>query len=227
MRIGGGGAESEAAAGFAFIITGDAEVVGIINKHVRIACFDAGGTEFIVSDGAINTVAAGVDASFAFWVARLAFSINGKIVGWAVSHANSFQSISEFRFAGSTVVGINRAGSAHGVTSFTFVHLGLVESFGTVEGANSTDHDVGAFIVASSVVEYLSFGAAGTSGVQSEASLAAIGTILTGSIDGVGSDRAVFKASEVEEISAARLAGCTFGGVFGAGLTRRVAINTG
>lgn len=227
MRIGTSGTEREAAASFAFIIASDAEVVGIIDKHVRIACLDAGGTKFIVSDSAIETVAAGIDASFAFWVARFAFSINGKIVGGAVSHANSFQGKSEFRFAGSAIVGINIAGSTHSVTSNTFVHLGLVKSFGTVEGADSTDHDVGAFIITISVVKNLSFWAAGAGGAQSEAGLAFVGTILAGSVGGKGSNRAIFKASEVEEISTARLARSTFSWMFSAGLARRVAVNTG
>ena len=85
------------------------------------------------------------------------------------------------------------------------VYGSLVKTLGTVEGTNSTDHDVGTFIIAVSVVENFTSRASSACSVASEAALAVIGTILAGSVDGVGSDGASIQTFEVEEVSAARL----------------------
>jgi len=111
--------------------------------------------------------------------------------------------ISEGGFATGAVVRIALAGGALRGASSTLVHGSLIEPIGTVECTNSTDHDVRTLVIASSVKENLSIRTSGTSCVASEAFLAVVGAVLTGSIDGVSSNRADIQTFEVEEISAA------------------------
>lgn len=125
---------------------------------------------------------------------------------------------SERSLAGGTVAGVTLASETLTTAGSTVIHGGFVESIGTFEGADSTDHDVGALIVAGTRVKDFAGGAAGTSCVGSETGLAVVGTILASVVDGICSNGADLGAFEVEEVSAAAKAGGTFAWVLSAGL---------
>lgn len=90
------------------------------------------------------------------------------------------------------------AGSALSITIFALIHGCFVESMGAVESTDATDHDVGTLIEATSIVKDLSLRAAGAGGVGSHASLTAVGTILTSSVDRVSSYWTALETLEVE-----------------------------
>ena len=148
MRIGTSGTEGETAASLTFVRALNTKVGCVIDKHVGMTGLDTGRTQFVVTDSTGNTLIASVDTSFAFWVAGFAHSVKSKVIGWASLDTNSFHGISEVRSASSTVAWVLFASCASRITCFTVVHGGFVETVGTLESTDSSDHHVGTFIIA-------------------------------------------------------------------------------
>lgn len=125
----------------------------------------------------------------------------------------------------STVLGVVFTGLAGSITSLALIDGGLVETSSAVEGTDSADHDVGALVVAGTIVEDLAFRATGAGSGTANTSSTAVRTVLASVVDGVSSNWAVLEALEVEEVSAAALTSETFAGVFSASSARRVALD--
>lgn len=83
------------------------------------------------------------------------------------------------------------------------VHSGLVKSLCAVEGADASDHHVGALIVAGTVEKNLIVRAAGAGGVGAKAGGTSVSTVLASTVDCIGSDGAAGQTFEVEEVAAA------------------------
>lgn len=126
---------------------------------------DAGCTALVVTDGAANTVIAGVGASVTLTVTGYTYSVVSEIIVGACLNAESIKSKSFSCGAASAVFGIDVAGGTVRVACDALVDSCFVESFGTVECADSSYHDIGALIVASSIEENFVVGAGCAGGV--------------------------------------------------------------
>ena len=94
----------------------------------------------------------------------------------------------EGALAGGAVVGVALASGALRGARLALVHGSLVESVGAVEGTDTTDHDVGASIVTGTVEEDFTFRTGCAGSVAAKTSLAVVGAVLAGTVDGIGAD---------------------------------------
>ena len=126
----------------------DADVSSVVNKHVGVASLDTLRTQFVVSNCAGNALVASVHTSLALRVAGFALSINSQIVCGAGVDTHSFHCVCSV-VTSSTIAWVLVAGLASGVAVLTGVSGGFVETVGALEGADSSDHHVGTFVIAS------------------------------------------------------------------------------
>ncbi len=166
-------------------VAADAETSVDVGELVGRAGLDTEGSAFVVASSTVDAVGAAAGAAVALRVAGDADSsaVVAEVVDGTVLDADSIQGESLADGTGGTVFGVDFAGETVGVAGGALVDGGLVESLGAVEGADSADHDVGALVVASSVVEDLAGGTAGAGGVGAETGSTAVGAVLTGSVD--------------------------------------------
>jgi hypothetical protein len=226
LRIGTSGTELKTAASFTLRVASDTEASIVISELVGWACFNTKSSTFVVSGSTVDAIGAWSSASVTFWVTGNADSswVSEK-VGWTGLNTETVVGETFSSRAGGTVLRIDLTSQAVRVASDTSVDGGFVKTFSTVKGTDSSDHDVGALIIASTIIKNLSSGAASAGSVRSETSSTAVSTVLTSSVDGVGSNRARSKALEVEEWATAWGTGSTFGRMFYTGSTWKIAIN--
>jgi hypothetical protein len=122
-------------------------LIGIAGLHTERSAF-------VVSSSAVDAVRAGIHTPVALHIAGLAESILSEVVERTVLHAGSTEG--ESRNATGAVLGDNIAGSTGRVATRALVDGGLVESLGAVEGADASNHDVGALVITNTVVKDLS-----------------------------------------------------------------------
>jgi hypothetical protein len=124
-----------------------------INELIGVTGLDAERAAFVESSSAVNAVVTDIDATAALSVAGLALTGLSEIVERAGLEAGTIEG--RATDASGAVLGVDRASDASGVTCGAVIDGGLVKAVSAVEGADSTDHNIGTLVVTGTVVEDL------------------------------------------------------------------------
>lgn len=136
-----------------------------------------------------NTDIASTNTSLAFSVARLALSINGEMVCWAISDTYSVHSKSICSCTSGAVLGVSFAGGAGYVTVSALVHGSLVKTLSAVESTDTSDHHVGTLIIAGAVEKNPVVWAASAGSVGAKAGGTSVSAVLASAVNSVGANR--------------------------------------
>lgn len=143
-----------AGAGLALSVTGNAGSSGEISILVGVAGLHTQRSAFEVSSSTVDAVGTGIHTSITLSVAGLAETVLSEVVKRTAPHTSAVKS--ESADTAGTVLGNAFTSGTGGVAVGALVDGGLVESSSAVEGANTTDHHIGALVIADTVVKDLS-----------------------------------------------------------------------